>query len=71
MAIAFINAEKYHQAEIEAKKTGGDIVEIYKKLGGAYKEGTNEEIERTFKFTAKFDEEKSAKTKAKKIEKKK
>jgi len=66
MAIAFLNQEKYHRAEVEAKRTGGDIVEIYKKMGGAFVEGTNEEIERTHKYTAKFDEEKKAKTKSKK-----
>ena len=67
MAYAILNSEKFKRAEVIVKKEGGDIVEVYKKLGGSLVEGTNEEVERTKKYTAIFDEAKKDMKKSKKL----
>ena len=56
MAIAFLSQDKFNKAEVEANKTGGDLTEIYKKMGGLFVEGANQVIESTKKVAAVFDE---------------
>ncbi len=57
MAFAILSEELWRRAEEEAKTTGKDAFEIYKRKGGNVKEGTNEEIENIYKVVAIFDEE--------------
>ncbi len=57
MAFAILSEELWRRAEEEAKTTGKDAFEIYKRIGGNVKEGTNEEIESTYKVIGIFDEE--------------
>ena len=63
MAIAFLSEEKYKRAKVMA----GDLVENYKKIGGAFVEGDNETIEGTHKWTALFDEKLGKAEKPKKL----
>jgi len=66
-AIAFINDETYKRATEAVKNDPTkDLFETYKLMGGAFKEGTNEEIESTRKVAAIFDEEKPKKEKKEK-----
>ena len=69
MAIAIKSADKYNRAKAEAAKNGGDLFEIYKRLGGAFVEGTNEEIDGMYKVIGIFDDVKAKKPakKAKKL----
>lgn len=59
MPIAIINRDKWEIAK-------GNLEE-YKKLGGKYFEGTNEEVENYPKFTAIFDFSKPKTAKEKKL----
>lgn len=55
-AIAFLNKEKFIRAKEVAGEDKVKLVEEYKRIGGAFKEGTNEVIESTKKYDAVFDE---------------
>ena len=56
MATAFLSEKYYKRAEEVVKAEGKDLTEAYKALGGAFVEGTNEEIIGMRKYTAIYDE---------------
>jgi hypothetical protein len=72
MATAFLSEGKFRRIQekigLEDKKK---FIEEYKRIGGRFVEGTNEEIEGMYKFSAFFDTKAKAKVKPKSKAKKK
>ena len=71
MAIALLNEEKYNRAKLVAGEDNEKLVEEYKRIGGAFTEGTNSEIDTTRKVIGIFDPEPAEKPKPAKKSKKK
>lgn len=71
MAYAILLEDKWRRAQEEAKATGKCAFEIYKRIGGRFVEGSNEEIEGLYKVAGIFDEIKKGRKKLGAAKKKK